>query len=119
MDAVLLTQELTTLSSVRGAAERTGVALETAATVDSLVSAVKGDEPRLVILDLATPKLDLASLVPHLRDLLPPTARVIAFGSHVHELLLEAARQAGCDEVLSRGRFHNDMNEIVATALRD
>jgi len=38
---------------------------------------------------------------------------VVAFGPHVHEERLAAAREAGCDEVLSRGEFFARVNAIV------
>jgi hypothetical protein len=39
--------------------------------------------------------------------------RVVAFGSHVQTDVLEAARQAGCDEVLGRGEFTARLPEIL------
>lgn len=37
-----------------------------------------------------------------------PTARIVAYGSHVDEPALEAARAAGADAVLPRSRFFRD-----------
>jgi hypothetical protein len=54
-----------------------------------------------------------------LRDLDNPPRKIVAFGPHVHEAKLAAARSAGCDEVISRGRFHAELIEIVASAMRD
>jgi hypothetical protein len=39
--------------------------------------------------------------------------RVVAFGPHVHEERLAAARNAGCDEVVSRGEFFARLDAIV------
>jgi hypothetical protein len=47
----------------------------------------------------------------------PPT--IIAFGPHVHEALLDAATQAGCDEVFSRGQFFAQLDEIISRNLGD
>ena len=37
-----------------------------------------------------------------------PTARIVAYGSHVDEGTLEEARTAGADAVLPRSRFFRD-----------
>jgi hypothetical protein len=40
--------------------------------------------------------------------------RLIAFGPHVHEEKLAAARTAGFDLVISRGKFFSDVEAIIA-----
>jgi hypothetical protein len=60
---------------------------------------------RLVLLDAGRPgALDAVALV---------AAPVIAFGSHVDEQLLAAARRAGCAEVLPRSRFFRRLPELA------
>jgi hypothetical protein len=44
----------------------------------------------------------------------PNRPRVIAFGPHVHEERLQAARKAGCDEVVSRGQFFAQVEGMLA-----
>ena len=39
--------------------------------------------------------------------------RVVAFGPHVHEQRLAAARDAGCDLVVSRGQFFSQLETIL------
>ena len=41
---------------------------------------------------------------------------VLAYAPHVHEQKLDQARQAGCDQVLTRGEIHRRIGEIL-TAL--
>jgi hypothetical protein len=55
-----------------------------------------------VVLDLETPGVDPAAWV----TALPPESRptVVAFGPHVHKVKLDAARDAGCDAVFTRGQ---------------
>jgi hypothetical protein len=61
-------------------------------------------EADLVIVDLSRPGA---------LDALPAiTARTIGFGSHVDTDLLDAARAAGCDEVLPRSRFFARLPEL-------
>jgi DNA-binding NarL/FixJ family response regulator len=64
--------------------------------------------PAAVILDLQTPGLDVAGLLAGLGD---PRPRVIGFGSHVDKATLDAAKAAGCDEVLPRSKFVKELEE--------
>jgi hypothetical protein len=45
-----------------------------------------------------------------LPDLAVPT---VGFGSHVDRELLEAARAAGCDQVLARSAFFSRLQQIL------
>ena len=56
-----------------------------------------GVTARVVLVDLG--RAGVLEIIPAL------SAPVIAFGSHVDEELLDAARAAGCAEVLPRSRF--------------
>ncbi len=42
-------------------------------------------------------------------------ARTIGFGSHVDRELLDAARAAGCDEVLARSEFFRKARRLLTT----
>ena len=42
----------------------------------------------------------------------PP--RIVAYGPHVDEALLDSAREAGCDTVLPKGAFVSRLPEIVS-----
>ncbi len=119
MDVLLLSADLATSSTVSGAAARCGVSCETAWSVGDILEKAKALAPRLVVLDLSTPGVDAAVIVPQLRDLAAAPRRIVAFGPHVHETRLAAAREAGCDEVVSRGRFHADLDEILTSSTRD
>jgi hypothetical protein len=46
-----------------------------------------------------------------------PEARILAFGPHVDDDRLEAARAAGADLVLARSRFFHDPAAAVATVM--
>jgi DNA-binding NarL/FixJ family response regulator len=115
MSVLLLTADLATSSSVSGAAARCNVACQTVWSVDAVAAKAAEIAARLVILDLSTPAIDPASLVPLLRQQ-PSPPRIVAFGPHVHAARLAAARDAGCDQVLSRGGFHAEIDRIVGSA---
>lgn len=111
---LLITSDLACSSSVAGAANRVGVELRTAlglASVDGKLAA--GAPPALAIVDLSTSGLNVRDLVPQLRLRLEPNGRIIAFGPHVHTSVLAAAREAGCDLVVSRGEFHARVDEYL------
>jgi CheY-like chemotaxis protein len=114
---LLLTADLNVMSAATGAARLSGVELASVAAGDQLVERCARENARLVVLDLSAPGLNVESLVPALRAVGAEPPRIVAFGPHVHEARLAAARDAGCDEVMSRGRFHADINAVIASAL--
>jgi len=59
----------------------------------------------LVVLDLSRP--GAVDVIPRL------TARTVGFGRHTQRELLEAARRAGCDEVLVRSDFFPRLPELL------
>jgi DNA-binding NarL/FixJ family response regulator len=68
------------------------------------VALARATPPRCIIVDLDNPGLDLPALLAALREAgLRP--RVVAYGPHVNAELLHAARAAGCDPVLPRSKF--------------
>jgi hypothetical protein len=69
------------------------------------VDDVAATPARLVLLDLGRPGvLDAIAGI---------AAPVIGFGSHVDDALLDAARAAGCAEVLPRSRFFRRVADLA------
>jgi CheY-like chemotaxis protein len=108
MAVVLFTTDLMCSSRVTGTP---GAEVRVAMSPTDLLAAAG---QALVILDLESPGADPAELMPRLRALNPPPVKVIAFGPHVHTARLQAARDAGCDEVLTRGQFYAQLREILS-----
>lgn len=109
---VHLSTDLMLMSQLAGAAQRAGATVDTVANLESLIERVRQNAASLVLIDLATPALDVELAVAQLRALpQPPT--ILAFGPHVQGARLELARQAGCDRVISRGQFHAQMEAIL------
>lgn len=100
-----------TTSSAQGAAQRVGVDLKTVA-LRNATSAVS-ETTKLVVIDLTHAVTDLMPLLSELRSQ-APSAKVIAFGPHVQEQRLTAAREAGCDQVLTRGQWHHGAEQILS-----
>ena len=67
--------------------------------------------PRFVIADLGCSGLELAPLIAALPS--DPRPPMIAFDSHVNTARIQAARDAGCDEVLPRSRFSAELPELL------
>jgi len=114
MSVLFLTKDLVFSSRVSGRTQALGMELSVVSQADQLFANASRDQVQLVLLDLSTPGLDLKQLVPQLRRLARPPKAIIAFGPHVHEAQLAAAREAGCDEVLARGEFNAHMAGILA-----
>lgn len=111
---LLISTDLMATSKADGAAARTGVTLRSIAP-NGAVELARAESPRLVILDLTASIADIAQLVTDLREA-APEARIIAFGPHVHEVKLQAAQDAGCDQVLTRGQFHKQLDQLLLGA---
>ena len=112
MIGIYLTSDLFFSSRVTSLAREHGWPLEVAASVDAAIGKAADRDVVLLIIDLSkfaprTPDL-LAELRPRF-----PAMYVVAYGPHVNEAALAAARQAGCDEVLSQGQFNQRAGEIL------
>ena len=98
-------------SRVSGAASALQVPLQVLASPGDLVAKLSADT-RLVIIDLGQSGLDLAEIVADVRAK-SPAARIVAFGAHVNEAALAAARAAGCDEVMPNSQFDRTYVELL------
>lgn len=111
-DVLLISADLFLGSRVRGSVESSGWTLDVAGSGTQAAERLQSaSRYRLVLIDLETPGLQIAELMTPRPDDDPPA--VIAYGPHVHEQRLEAARQAGCDEVLTRGRFDATLPRLL------
>jgi hypothetical protein len=109
-----LTTDLVFPSRVRPVAERLGARFETAMTSDALAAKLADvpDSLSIVLIDLNS-NADPASTIAKLKSLPAPPRTIVAFGPHVHEARLAAARDAGCDLVLTRGQFDSQIESLL------
>lgn len=119
ISSILLTSDLMLSSQAQGAALRAARTLEIDSTPAQLIERLTAPpflaaagEYRVAI-DLATPGLDIAAIVRQLRALPIPPHAILAFGPHVQAVRLAEARAAGCDQVLTRGQFHAQLESIL------
>lgn len=103
MDVLLMSSDLMLTASLEHSARRVGGVLRSVGDVDQAVQRCASGSVRLIVVDLALPKLDLETLLRETRRATSPAPTVLAFAPHVHEDALQRARDVGCDEVVSRG----------------
>lgn len=85
-----------------------------ARTADAAVRRATESAPACVLVDLHNPGLKLEQLLAELRAKCPAMPRVIGFGSHVDVDTLKAARKAGCDQVMPRSQFSEQLEAKLA-----
>ncbi len=113
MSVLLLSTDLLFASRVSQAARTADVDLRVVADTDQVLQHVTDEcSPHLLILDLSAADCDVQRIVTAVRRS-PSPARVIAYASHILGSLLQRARQAGCDQVLTRGQFASRLDELM------
>jgi CheY-like chemotaxis protein len=111
---LMLCDDLIFFSRVSGAARAAGLTVRMVRTAADLVATARDSAPGGVIIDVHNPGLDLPALLVQLKDACPAMPRVTAYGSHVEAAVLRAARQAGCDRVLPRSQFVEELETHIA-----
>lgn len=94
-----------------------GVTVNQIASVDKAFEIINEFRPHVLIVDLQTPKLDVIDLgqrIKSLADSIAPLA--IGYAQHVEVALIETAKQAGFDQVLTRGQLNSQLGRIVSDA---
>jgi CheY-like chemotaxis protein len=108
---LLLSDDLIFNSRILGTARDLGLSVRAARTSSELLGRARKAAPSCVIVDLANPGLQITKLMDDLNEL---GVRVIAYGPHVDAAGLRAAREAGCDVVLPRSKFVEELPEKLA-----
>ena len=106
---VVLCDDLIFFSKVSAVARALGLPVRQARTAAVVLELARRHPPGGVIIDLHNDALDLPALLAGLRELCPAVPRTVAFGSHVEAEVLRAARRAGCDRVLPRSAFVEEL----------
>jgi CheY-like chemotaxis protein len=111
---LLLSDDLIFTSRITGTGRDLGLAVRPARTPDALVALARQEAPGGVLVDLGFPGLDVPDLVRRLREACPAMPRLVAYGAHVDAAGLRAARQDGCDVVLPRSAFVEQLPSQLA-----
>ena len=106
--ALLLSDDLLDASRIAGHGRAIGLTVKQCRESQALLAALD-QRPDCAILDLHNPGLDIGTFVLAARA--AGVARIVGYGSHVDAARLKAARQAGCDEVLPRSAFFEELEK--------
>jgi CheY-like chemotaxis protein len=109
--ALLISRDLFFISKVTGTASSLGIEMRVAADATAAAQLANAAPFQCIFIDLADDRLDVSEFFAGLK-MQQPTA-VIAFGSHIDTARLQAARDAGCTEVMPRSRFSASLPEVL------
>ena len=105
---LLLCDDLIFASRITSTGRALGLTIKQLRTQAELETLAREQTPSCVLIDLANPGLVITDLVHKLRAG-ENSSYLVAFGSHVDAATLNAARQAGCDLVLPRSKFVEEL----------
>ena len=101
-------------SKISETARHLGIQIVFAQTQEALSASVENGTD-LVVLDLGAAALDPLGLIRKLKaDETTARTTIIAFANHERTELIEGAREAGCDQVMTRGAFSSGLPAILA-----
>ncbi len=112
-------EDLLFSSKIRTVAKRAGVDVAFARTPLEILEQVRAARPPLVIFDLNCARcapIDTISAIK--RDPALSSTRTIGFVSHVDSATIDAAREAGADDVMARSAFAGSLAEILLAGAR-
>jgi CheY-like chemotaxis protein len=115
--AYVLCDDMMFTSRITGTGRALGVEVKSARSVERLTEFLRTEAPSCLIIDLANPGLQIKEFIEQLRQDFPKPPYVVAFGAHVDATTLHAARAAGCDVVLPRSKFSEELPKSLATWL--
>jgi DNA-binding NarL/FixJ family response regulator len=110
----LLSDDLIFTSRITGTAQSLGHEVRPARNVAQLANLIIQQVPQCVLVDLHNPGLSIGDL---LKQLSLPRPFVVGYGSHVDAATLKAARDAGCDLVLPRSKFVEELPGALSSWL--
>ena len=102
---LLLSDDMIFSSRITGTAQALGLKVNAVKSAKNLMAQAKERTPTCIIVDLSHPDLRVPELIGELQDICSPLPRLVAYGSHVDAATLRAARDAGCNIVLPRSAF--------------
>jgi DNA-binding NarL/FixJ family response regulator len=101
-------------SKIAAAAKQLGVEVVFARSPDEILRQARALRPSLAIFDLNSRRTEPLAVISAIKaDIELTGIRSLGFVSHVQTELIEAARQAGIDEVMARSAFSAKLGEIL------
>lgn len=111
-----LAADLIWATRIKGVADALGLPARPVRTLDMLEARLADSKVSAVLLDLDKPDEALAMIERLRRTPVQgdtPRIRILAWGPHVAKDLMQRARDAGADEVLPRGAFDRNLEDIL------
>lgn len=109
---LLISRDLFFTSKVTGTASALGLTIQVVPDAASALERCQAEPVKAVFVDLAQNSGDLAPLCASGGPV------VVAFGSHVDTERLDAARAAGCTDVMPRSRFSATLPDLLKQYLK-
>lgn len=106
---LVLCDDMIFTSRITGTARDLGLCVKPARSVETLNALIQQQIPCCIIVDLAHAELHIADFMEGLRTTCARMPRLIAYGSHIDTATLRAAKEAGCDVVLPRSKFVEEL----------
>src|SRR3989442_11141074 len=111
---IAVVEDLFLASKIRGTAEQLGVSVNFPRSLDAVMEVALRDQPKLIICDLHSQKVDPIELAKQLKaDDRLRSIPLLGFFSHVQTELQRQAEEAGFDRVMPRSAFTRTLPEIL------
>lgn len=111
-----LASDLIWASKIKSTADALGLPCRPVRNLDMLEARLTEGGVKALILDLEAPEMAMEMLA-RVRAAEAPggleRVRVLAFGPHVEVARLQQARDAGADEIMTRGAFDANLEEVL------
>lgn len=116
--AVCLIPDLFFVAKIEHPLQTMGFEVLLANSEEQFLDALRRHKPLLGIIDLRARGIDTIGLIATIRtDESIEGVQLLCFGDHVNAALLEAAREAGADEVVTNGQLSAQLPTIIASFL--
>jgi PleD family two-component response regulator len=102
-------------SKIKTTASQLGIAVSFARSADRALAEMRTTTPSLVILDLNNARTNPLAIVAGMKaDPALAAVRTVGYASHVQVDVINAARQAGVDDVMARSAFTQNLAAILS-----
>lgn len=114
---VILTGDLMIASTANSFGQQHQVAVSQTSKAEKALEIIDESRPHVLLVDLQTSNLDVGQLGEKISSLADSVAPLtIAYAQHVYVDLLEEAKSAGFDQVLTRGQLNSQLGRIIEDA---
>ena len=110
---ILLSRDLIFTSKITGTARELGHRVMVAGNVALASTMIEQWKPKVVFVDLAAGELVGTAALMSYTKIAPAGTPFVAFGSHVDTAALQAAKAAGCEHVMPRSKFSNELPDLI------